>query len=352
MIKRYSSLKELKTLEPRWRELEKAKGIRIFQSYDWCLLGWVNCLSKCHDNMLYVLEWSQENVKGGVIFPFFVDGFGSLRFIMDCDSDVSNCVYESGANHHIAFKEAWEYIVADKTIKQIHLEKMDAESEVLNFWGALSIRESNILPVNAYSWIELTATEDFAKSQPQLRSKDKANVRALRRKAEKYQLRVLSLSAGQKYPEEAVNYIASDMRGKGIREDTFLTGSFSEFCRDIYNNGMADILELVNHDGQPVAINFILNEAHRKLSWVLLYTDSHASTELYVKYFYNYTETDSLVFDFGSGSYEYKTGTFRPNMRLLFSLTMPLASRIKFRFLANSLFMDLKRIIKFCIGRK
>ena len=349
MIKRYSNLEDLAQLEPAWRGIEATKRQRIFQTYDWCRLGWVNCLSKTKSNKLYVLEWTQENVFGRVIFPFFVDEWGTLRFIMDCDSDVSDCIYDQGLNHHIAFKEALEYIVADRGIKQIHLEKMDADSEILNFWGASNMKRPTISPINAYSWIDVMATDDFAKSQPQLRSKDKANIRAIRRKADKYILQVLSYSKGHEYPVVAVNYIASHMRKQGIRDNTFFTGGFADFCRDLYKTGMADIIELVDSEGRVVAINFILKEGRRRLSWVFLYTDAHASTELYVKYFYNLSEGENITFDFGSGGYEYKIGTFRPKMRLLFCFSMPLLRRLEFKNRIKALLIDVKRLIKFCI---
>ena len=352
MITRYSSLEELEQLAPLWKEYGKSQGTRVFQTYDWCRLGWEDCLSKDSRNRLYVLKWSQENIADSVIFPFYVDGAGTLRFIMDCDSDVGDCIYAVGFNHHIAFKEALDYILRDQTINTIRLEKLEARSEILDYWGSLSLRRSKVEPVNAYSLIDVSVSEDFAASQPQLRSKDKANIRAIKRKADKYQLQLLSHAEGKEYPAEVIDAIASSMRKKGIRENSFLLGDFADFCRDVYNQGLSDILELIDAGGEPVAVNFILKEGHRRLSWVFLYTHAHASTELYVKYFYEFTKDMGVTFDFGSGCYDYKIGSFRPEMHLLYRMTIPLTRRARLTELVRTIWTDAKSLIKFTIDRK
>ena len=200
MIRKVETIEALLGLKAQWDALvEHNNEQRIFQTYDWCVVAWNEYLK--HDaKSLYVLVWQQENVDDSVIFPFYLDKSDSLRFIMDEHSDYCDCIYVSGRNHHLAYKEALAYILNDKMVKQISLHKMDGNSEVLNYFTALA-PQAVVAKENTYSWIDVASSNDFAASQKQLRSKDKANVRAIRRKADKRILRVLHAKRGDAFPE-------------------------------------------------------------------------------------------------------------------------------------------------------
>ena len=344
-IRRISSLDELEELASNWDELLNMRNQEqgIFQSYDWCRNAW-DCILEDLKDELYVLVWRQEKADDMVIFPFCLDRNGVLRFIMDEHSDYCDCVYVLGHNHHLAYKEALEFIRADNRVKQICLHKMDGNSEALNYFAALA-PQSVISKENTYSWIDVTPTDDFAASQPQLRSKDKANVRAIRRKAEKYEL-VVQKGGDSNYPAEDIDTLIDSMRRSGRRQESFMSDGLKRFCRRLFESGRADIVKLVDSAGAVAAINFILRMRSRRLSWIFLYADPHASTELYVKYFYSEAANEPFVFDFGTGGYEYKLGTFRPCTRALFGLNISLDKKLTIRLDFYRLICSAKRFVK------
>lgn len=316
MINLVQDYEGFKKLKETWERLVSKSNVRIFQTYAWCDAAWR--FLDDGQNRLYVMVWTQEKRDEVVIFPFYVDRVGVLRFIMDEHSDYCDCVYVAGANHHLAFKEALDIVRDDKTIRRINLSKMDGCSEALNYWGML-LSDSRISRVNTYSWIDVPKADDFAAAQEQLRSKDKANVRAIRRKSDRYQLRVLSRANGDKFPRAHIQILREEMIRAGRRDESFLSERFVTFCDEIYMAG-GQIVEISDQQNVLVALNFILAMGGRRLSWVFLYADPHASTEMYVKYLYERGRESEFIFDFGTGGYDYKLGTFRPHLRTLFAL--------------------------------
>jgi CelD/BcsL family acetyltransferase involved in cellulose biosynthesis len=345
-INRINKIEDLDRIAELWQSLcHRIPNCRIFETFDWCLNAWEYVLGPQGDNELYTLVWKQDGKDDMVIFPLYLDGKGCLRFIMDEHSDYCDCLYIPGQNHHLAFKDALEFIKTDKRVKQISLHKMDANSEALNYFAALA-PQSQIVKENTYSWIDIAPSDDFAASQSQLRSKDKANVRAIKRKAERFNLRVYSMIKGDAYPDAEIDHIVSEMRQKGIRGDDFMTDSMKSFCQGMYESGLSDIVALNDEYGHIVAMNYILKMGSRRLSWIFLYTDSHASTELYVKYFYSDEIDSPIVFDFGSGGYEYKFGTFRPCTRALLGLTIVFDRRLALKLTFKRLLRASKDLVK------
>lgn len=322
MIRKIETLEAFEGLADEWDAIARdGRHPRVFQTFAWCHAAWTTYLSK-GGNTLYALVWEQEGSSDKVIFPLFLDATGALRFIMDEHSDFCDCVARAGRNHHLAFKETLETVRADPRVERIRLDKLDGDSEALNYFGTLA-RKRQIAPTNASSWIAVSGAGEFASSQPQLRSKDKANVRAIRRKAERFRLRTFSVSQGDAFPDADIDRLVDGMVRSGWRDAAFMHGPIRDFCRRIYDLGLAEVVELVDADGIPSALNFVLRMDGRRLSWVFLYVDPHASTELYVKHLYESEGGEPYVFDFGTGGYDYKLGTFRPVMRGVYSLTIP-----------------------------
>ena len=351
-ISRIENLCEWKRIESIWRMLcSKIPDCRIFQTFDWCWNAWECVIAQEAGSELYVLLWKQEGKDDVVIFPFYIDGKGSLRFIMDEHSDYCDCLYLSGRNHHLAFKDALDFIKADKRVKQIALHKMDANSEALNYIAALA-PNAVAGKENTYSWIDVVPSDDFAASQSQLRSKDKANVRAIRRKADKRRLRILHIERNDLFPEADFAHLVNEMKQVNRRAAEFMPETLVSFCRMIYGNGSAEIVELLDKNNTPVALNFVLLMASRKLSWIFLYSDPHSSTELYVKYFYDNQNRSEYIFDFGTGGYDYKLGTFRPCMRALWGILLPLAKRNRIESAYRRLVFATKKLVKVLINRE
>lgn len=343
---------ELKRIESTWQSLcSRTPNCRIFQTFDWCWNAWECVLGPQGGNELYVLVWKQDGKDDVVIFPLYLDDKGFLRFIMDEHSDYCDCLYLPGRNHHLAFKDALEFIKADKRVKQIALHKMDANSEALNYFAALA-PQSQIAKENTYSWIEIAPSDDFAASQPQLRSKDKANVRAIRRKAEKRRLRILHAKRNDPFPESDFLHLVNEMKRANRRADEFMPDSLMAFCRKIYENGCAEIVELLDENNKAVALNFVLLMGARRLSWIFLYSDPHASTELYIKYFYDNQNRSAYIFDFGTGGYDYKLGTFRPCMRALWGVSVSLAKWRRLEDAYRCLVVSAKKVVKVLLNRE
>lgn len=343
---------ELKRIESTWQSLcSHIPNCRIFQTFDWCWNAWECVLGPQSGNELYVLVWKQDGKEDMVIFPLYLDSKGCLRFIMDEHSDYCDCLYLPGRNHHLAFKDALEFIKADKRVKQIALHKMDADSEALNYFATLPLN-AVAHKANTYSWIEVLHADDFAASQPQLRSKDKANVRAIRRKANKRTLRILHTKHKDPFPESDFLCLVNEMKRVNRRDVEFMPDSLKAFCRKIYENGCAEIVELLDENNTAVALNFVLLMGSRRLSWIFLYSDSHASTELYIKYFYDNPNRSEYIFDFGTGGYDYKLGTFRPCMRALWGVSVPLSKWKRLEDAYRCLVVSAKKVVKVLLNRE
>ena len=305
-------------LKPDWERIEQNAQMRIFQTYAWCRAAWDEYLSKEQGNRLWILKWYQDGKDDNVIFPFYIDCKRRLRFIMDTHSDLCNTVYLGSVNRHWVYKEVAETIVANKKIRSVWLQKMYGEAEPLRYLGVF-LPTALIYKDNAFSWVCSDKCDDFIAEQRQMRSKDKADLKAIRRKAAKYEISVLSASNGDAFPDTLIERFREKMRSKANREITFLPDDLIRFARLIYVLGCSDIVVLKSGN-EAVALNFLLIKSDRYLSWIFLYTDSKASTLMYVKLLSEMAGQRSFVFDFGVGVYSYKIGTFRPETGVTLSL--------------------------------
>lgn len=297
-------------LEPIWKTLERNPKMRIFQSFLWVREGWRESCIEHPANKLWILKWCQESVGDCVIFPFYIDGKGTLRFIYDNHCDSLDAVYQTGGDRNVCYHEVAEAILKNKAIKSICLHKLSGDSELLNYLGVL-LRGAVIVKDNAYSWLEVQQSNDFIKSLDYMKSKDRADLKAILRKADAKRLEILSASRGDIFPEDIVRGLASAMRTSGTRAPSFFPNPLVDFARKVYSGGGTDIAILYDND-KPVALNFFLTKDNRIVSWIFLNTDNRASTELYIKYLSTECKKRSFIFDFGVGVYSYKIGTFRP----------------------------------------
>lgn len=338
MIEIFDTREKLATLENEWRALEKNPILRIFQTYDWVT-------SACESMGIspYVMKWRQDGRKDTVICPFYLDAKGCLRFILDRHSDVCDCVYGDASTLHWAFKEVAEAIQADKRIKSVWLQKMNGDSAALNYLGVF-LRGAFVYRDNAYSWVTSEKCDDFIAGQAQMKSKDKADLKAIRRKGEADTLRVLSAAAGDAFPQETIATLRAGMMAE-TRSAEFLPDDLLVFAERIYVANRADILVL-ERGGEAVALNFLLKKDRRYLSWIFLYSDPRTSSEMYVKYLTEKAREGGLTFDFGVGVYDYKIGTFRPQTALTYSLRYAKGKANAVRALVGANLRFLKDYIK------
>ena len=318
MIEVIETLEKMEALKEEWERLEQNPEVRIFQTYAWCRHAWEWCVSKEEGAKLWLLRWSQAGREDTVIFPFYIDGRGALRFIMDRHSDVCNAVYGERGDHHWCYKEVAEVILNEPKILAIQFQKLNGDSELLNQLGVF-LPATLVYKDNAYSWVKSEQCDDFIVGQRQMRSKDKADLKAIRRKAEKYTLQVLSSVKGDDFPSDEVKYLRSEMQKLGLRKTSPFSDNAIEFIRKVYAENHTDII-ILREGNEVKALNFVLKKQNVYLSWAFLYTDARTSTSMYVKLLTEWAKEQSLVFDFGVGVYSYKIGTFRPEMALTYSL--------------------------------
>lgn len=349
MVTVIETITDFEGLKAEWERLEKNPRMRIFQTYAWCYGAWKTFLSGERGAKLWILRWHQDGKQDVVIFPFYIDGNGCLRFIMDTHSDICDAVYLEGGNRSAVYKEVAEHILSEHRIKSIWLQKMYGEAEALRYLGVF-LPAPIVYKDNAFSWVCSAKCEDYIANQSQMRSKDKADLKAIRRKADKYELDILSASKGDPFPEEKIFGFRKEMLENTAREIAFLPDALVDFSRHIYESSCADIITLSEQD-KIVALNFLLKKERNFLSWIFLYTDPRTSTAMYAKLLTRLAQEEAFEFNFGVGVYSYKIGTFRPETGVTLSLRCGLtlwrhlkcAIAMNYRFVKDYLKIKLRR---------
>lgn len=330
MVNIVQTSKAFEALEPVWRALEASDNVRIFQTFNWCRTAWLASLEKDSHNKLWIIHW--RGAEDNVILPTYIDKKGVLRFIYDTDSDTCDALYKRGCNHNLAYYEIAKAIMAEHIIKGVWLQKMRGTSEALNYLGVM-LRGGLAYKDNAFSWIDVAAGDDFIASQKHMKSKDRADLKNLLRRSDKYALKIVSSTAGDKFPESELFSLRDAMRKCGKRDSVYFSDDSIWFVKELYDKGVCDVA-ILTEGAKVSAANVLLKKDNRILSWVFLYNDPHASTALYIKYFCETKASHGYVFDFGVGVYSYKIGTFRPKISATYSFRW---SNSHMAFVRNSL---------------
>lgn len=317
MVEIIDTVDGLVALQSDWERIEKSNtALRVFQSYAWTYAAWMVAIGKSTANRLWIAKWSSNDDV--VILPTYIDGYGQLRFLLDRGVDVGDAVYTAGYNHHLAYMEIAKAIQDEPRIRCVHLQKLSGAGEALNYLSVL-LRPTIVYKDNAYSWLDIVPSDDFVSVQKHMRSKDRADLKNLRKKAAKYRLRILSVSNNDSFPHAEMCQLLAVMSNGNRRADDFLTDADVAFVRALYVAGKCEIALLEDNDGLQ-ALNVILVMGSRRISWEFLYADPRAGTGLYLQYFESVKCSASYQFDFGVGVYGYKIGTFRPQMAITYSL--------------------------------
>ena len=319
MIDIITDVRSFEQLKKEWERIECNPELRIFQTYVWCRTAWDSCVSKENGVRLWILYWHQEGKDDTVIFPFYIDRQRRLRIIMDTHSDICDSVHgPSNINRHWAYKEAAEIIRCEKSISSVFLQKMDGRSELLNYFSVL-LPGCVVSRDNAFSWLVAEQSDSFIAGQKQFRRKDRDRLKAIARKKDGFDFKILSLSNGDTFPEGYVVDLRKTMIGWRRRDASFLTDHMINFIKEIYISGKCEIPVLVK-DGCVSALAFRLLKGNWISYWIVLYKEQRLTTELYLAYMMQKTQECGCVFDFGVGTYGYKLGVFRPKLGATFSL--------------------------------
>lgn len=338
MVETIDTIEKLNREEQDWKLVEANPEMLIFQTFEWCKAAWEQVLSKSAADKLWVLKWTQDGRDDVVYFPLYIDAKGTLRFIFDTDSDALNSVYSNAAiNRHWCYREVADAIMAEPKIKRVWLQKMRGGSEALDYLSVF-LQGGLVYKDNASSYLRITPSSDFIKSQQHMKSKDRADLKGILKQAGKFSLRVVSKQDGHLFPEKELVELRDYMVEKGWREGACFDKSAIAFARDLFEKGGCYVAVLEDCDGIQAA-NMILVKGGSILSWVFLYKDPRASTLLYLKFFSEQRRDNPYVFDFGVGVYSYKIGTFRPSVENTYSLRW---SKSKSDFLRNLLALNVR----------
>lgn len=296
-------------LQAEWSRLDASDAVHVNQTYDWLRNGWNEQKARRDGGRLWIVKWT----GGGdaVIFPFYITKSGVLRFIFESHCDNLGSVCAAKRNLCLCYHELAQAIRGKKEIKRVCLHKIPLHSEVVHYLPIL-LKGCSVLKDNAYSWLNVVQSENVIESFAHMRSKDRADLKNILRKAGDKTVRMFSASNHDVFPVEAFQELASTMRASGLREAAFFPDSLYAFSSILFERGRIDIAVMFDRANRPIALNFLLRKGRKYLSWIFLYSDLHASTELYVKLLELLAKDGPFEFDFGVGAYSYKIGTFRP----------------------------------------
>lgn len=337
-------------LKEEWERIAANPNLRIFQTYFWCKTAWDKYVSKDSGAKLWILRWNQDGKDDVVIFPFYIDGRGCLRFIMDTHSDACDAVYDERIlNRHWVFKEVAEAILANAAIKAVFLQKLTGTSLALNYLAIL-LPGSIVNRDNAYSWLESNKTDSFIAGQTHLKRKDRDRLKAISKKVACLQFDVLSKENGNEFPCGAVKELRTQMLVCRRKDISFLSDDMIDFISEIYDGEMCEIACLSDSDALQ-AMAFRLLKGDRINYWIVLYRDPKFTTELYLKYMEKKSSESRHIFDFGVGAYQYKLGTYRSALGITHSLRYSKSLLGHFSMLARANVRLLKDMLKPRIAR-
>ena len=293
-------------------------------------------LSKAPGNRLWVLKWSRDGRDDAVYFPTYIDAKGTLRFILDSDSDACNALYaDSGINRYWCYREVADAIMAEPRIRSVWFQKLRCRNETLDYLGVF-LPGALIYKDNAYAYMDLLPGGDIVASQGHMKSSDRKHWRQLLRKSEKYEFAVLSANNGDAFPEVDIRRVANEMARRKLRARGFISDDMIAFISKLYEKGSCE-LPVLMEGGRIVTIEFRLLKDGYTLDWIFLSAKPSTGTEINVRYCTEKAKTDSGVMDFGVGAYEYKILTTRPKVGVTFSLRY---SKSKAGFLSDLLALD------------
>ena len=350
MIDIIDTLEKFDALKDEWERIEQNPDMRIFQTYSWCRNAWDICVSKEKGARLWILRWHQDGKDDVVIFPFYIDGKGCLRFIMDRHSDVCNAVYEQkDINRYWTYRDLADLILEEKAIKSVWFQKMRCDCEILDYLGAI-LKGAVVYRDNAYAYMKIYQGGDIKCSQEHMRSSDRKHWRQLLRKSEKYEFAVFAKSNGDLFPEEDIRRLTNEMVSSGSRGADFFTEETTMLMKAMYENGQCEI-PVLKENNKVITLEFRLLKNNYTLDWVFLSTNPNTGTEINVKYCTESAKSRTGIMDFGVGAYEYKILTTRPmlgvNMSLRFGKTaweqIKCAIGMNLRFAKDYIKMRLKK---------
>ena len=296
---------------------------RIFQSFEWNLMLWQNFFSQnATQYKLYIVHGKRQNHEEEAILPAFLDSKGTLRFIGDYYSDVLDIVVPSHkGNWHVFFEDFVRFICARDEIKRVYFGKMPATSEFLPYLGVYyKSNGATITYGQTLLTLNVASGETFSSVFPHLNSKDRNALKHIMHIRPDLQFKVYSNAAGDAYPSKKIMDLRNWMVSHGLRANDALPDGLIDALGEYYNSDRCEIAAFENDNGfEMFSFQIFDGTPQYVVSWVTMHKDRQLTTSANLRYIMEKARTSPIVFDFGTGAYPYKLGTFRPNIHALYT---------------------------------
>ena len=310
-------------LRPEWDALVAANPkLRVFQTFDWCFEGWIRCYAWRPGASLFIVRAVRENHEEKAIFPFWLDGKGRLAFLMGQFSDVCDAIYaQHDSNWHLFYNDVIEFLLRDKRVRSIALSHLEADSECLAYFGVLW-PHARVTRMDAYSFLSLKRQQDFPEGLGFLSPSDRSRLRKLLAQSTTQTFQLFSRENNNSFPRAELLALRQRMCDEKLRVPAFFPLEAFEVVSHMYEVGLCEIEAFVNADGSFEAAAFRLcNQQKSHINfWIMLYRNPRDTTLLSVRYMAEKLKERDSIFDFGTGAYSYKLGTFRPRVVHLFAV--------------------------------
>lgn len=314
LIEVVDKLEKLLALKTDWLHLETSSAVRVFQSW-----AWVNQVVRSQfkgdcSGVLWILKWTSEFDDNVVIFPWWIDRRGNVRFLADDFSDQLGVLSSSSSESVLlwACKEAVQVIVENPRVRTVWLQKLDVGSAVSRYLTVF-LKGSIVFRDHVRGRLRTSQTEDFIAGQHHLKQKDRSRLRAIEHRTKDVGFVIVS---GGQFPGDRIKRARDRMVASGLRSSCWLSNDVLAVAESAWASGYCELAVL----GDDQALGLRLVKDGQSDAWICLYEHPQLVSELYVRYFQEKARTGDWVFDLGVGEYEYKWKTFRPEPQLSFTL--------------------------------
>lgn len=334
-------------LREKWERIFAAnEGLRFSQSFEWNYGVWTRYYAKERKECrLCIVDGYQDgHAEQCAIVPMMIDGENTLRFLGDTYADIMGEVVPAHKdNWHMFYRDLVRFIKETADGRQVRLTKMTPDDELLQYLGVYYEDESKaICKSHNYTYCETKQGDDLNTGFPQCTSKERSYLRSLAKKNFSCEFKLYSKQRGEKYPKEAIVRLRDWMLEKGMRTTEALPDGLIETAGEMYDDGRCEVA-VFEHEGKFELASFRIHEhgggAHF-VNWVVLHSNAQMTTAADVQYMMLKMATEDCIFNFGTGAYSYKLGTFHPQIKQLYSFST------KQRTMRN-LVRDLKGLARF-----
>lgn len=319
------STEELIQLRDSWGDLyKKSSSATVFQSYEYNLSAW-NFI-KIHDKAenLYIVIDKDQSGALNLILPCYIDERGYLRFINDLHTDFCDCLISDNSTsiHHL-MEDLFELIQKESEITFLYFDNLRGGSPLTPYFKVFG-NNTMIFSQTEHTSLHLQKEKSYPESFSHLKSKERAKLKKILRDAPPMNLKHFK-SSEQVFPEEVLQQLWKEITDRGLRSRSYLNPDFFNFTRDMYQNGLLEIILL--HDPETdnpaaAAYFYVSSEQNFWMQWVILCADKRLNLPLDILCCNEFSKVNEGILDFGRGGYFYKVHNFKPEIKPLYRLLL------------------------------